>query len=121
MSDDNITKDNQEKQNFFTKHRFGIFISISMVVTSVMVWVSMSIYNNSGAAQLDLSRPGYVSVSSQVTTDGDDYSAYSTSGSLNKAAIDEFLKTYDEQSQKAKDADAFSDDPLNPETLNLTL
>ena len=121
MSDDNTTKDNQEKQNFFTKHRFGIFISISMVVTSVMVWISMSIYNNSGAAQLDLSRPGYVSVSSQVTTDGDDYSAYSTSGNLNKAAIDEFLKTYDEQSQKAKDADAFNDDPLNPETLNLTL
>ena len=110
-----------DESNFFVKHRFGIFISVSMVFTTILVSVSMFLYNSSGAAQLDLSRPGYVSVSSQVTTDGDDYQSYSTNGSLNQTTIDDFLSTYEEQAQKAKDADAFSDDPLNPSDLDLVL
>ena len=76
----------------------------------------MVIYSQSGAAQLDLSRPGYKSVSNQVQID-DTTSVFQASGPVDKSVIEEFTKMYDEQSRKAKSVDAFNGDPLNPEVL----
>lgn len=81
-----------------------------------MTSVSVIIYNSTGAAQLDLSRPGYRSVSGKVEkTDAID--TYSSSGPVNKDTVTEFMKLYDAQAQKAKAVDAFNGDPLNPEVL----
>lgn len=76
----------------------------------------MVIYTQSGAAQLDLSRPGYKSVSNQVQVE-DSTSTFSASGPVDKETFEEFLKLYDEQSEKAKSVDAFNGDPLNPEVV----
>jgi hypothetical protein len=81
-----------------------------------MTTISVIIYNTSGAAQLDLSRPGYQSVSDKVEVT-DNIDTYSASGPVNKDSINAFMKLYDEQASKAKKVDAFNGDPLNPEVL----
>ncbi len=101
---------------FWERHRFTLLLIITVLIAFVLTVVSMTIYNKSGAAQLDLSRPGYRSVSDKIDTDTkiDEYSA---SGTITKDAINGFIKIYDEQAKKAKAVDAFNGDPLNPEVL----
>jgi hypothetical protein len=105
-----------EQLSFWDRHRLSLLLIITVVIALCLTVVSVVIYNVSGAAQLDLSRPGYRSVSDQVDKESkiDEYSA---SGSVNKETIEEFMKLYDTQAAKAKAVDAFNGDPLNPEVL----
>lgn len=106
----------EEMLSYWDRHRFMLLIVITIAIALVLTVISLVIYNVSGSAQLDLSRPGYQSVSDQVDTETKSLD-YSAIGPANKAAVDEFLKLYDEQAAKAKAVDAFSGDPLNPEVL----
>lgn len=106
--------------SFKDRHSFLIFITSSIFISSVIVVISMAMYNGSGAAQLDLSRPGYVSVRSQVTADESEYKVFSSTGPMNKVVINDFKSTYDKQAQKIKSIDAFGGDPLSPEALGIS-
>lgn len=101
---------------FWHEHRLALLLGLTVVIAFVFVTVGMILYTTSGAAQLDLSRPGLKSVSNQVERD-DKIEEYSSSGAVNKETIDEFIKLFDEQAKKAKAVDAFNGDPLNPEVL----
>jgi len=79
----------------------------------------MIMYNSSGAAQLDLSRPGYVDVRSQVVVNEGDFQSYSSTGAINKDSINDFKSLYDKQAQKVKAADAFGGDPLSSDALGI--
>lgn len=105
-----------EEMGFWDKHRLTLLLIITVIIAITLTVVSMTIYNVSGAAQLDLSRPGYKSVSDKVDV-SDKITEYSSFGSVNKDSINEFTKLYDEQATKAKAVDAFNGDPLNPEIL----
>jgi len=113
------TDNTEEELSFKEKHSFLLFISISIILSCFIVVVSMAMYNSSGAAQLDLSRPGYKSVRSQASTNSGDFQNYSSSGSIDKKTIEEFKIIYDKQAQKVKSVDAFGGDPLNPDTLGI--
>lgn len=105
--------------SFWSRHRFFLLVFGTIIVSTILVVISLVIYNVSGAEQLDLSRPDYQSISDQVEreekTDG-----YSVIGSVSNESIDEFIKMFEEQATKAKSVDAFNGDPLNPETLEFT-
>lgn len=102
--------------SFWDTHRLTLLLIIAVLIAVVLTGVSMVLYNISGAAQLDLSRPGYQSVSNQVDKE-EKIDSYSSSGSVNKETIQEFITLYDKQADKAKAVDAFNGDPLNPEVL----
>lgn len=101
---------------FWDEHRFVLLIIGTIIISIILVVVSIAIYNISGSAQLDLSRPGYKSVSNQVERQ-DTVTGYSAFGVINKQTVGEFTKLYDEQAKKAKAVDAFNGDPLNPDVL----
>ena len=103
-----------------SKGRFLLFIAASIVTAFSLVLISMYMYNNSGAAQLDLSRPGYVSVRSQAITDSGDFKNYSNIGAINQSTIDEFQALYAAQAEKTKAVDAFGGDPLSPDALGIS-
>lgn len=103
-----------------SKRRFLIFVSISILVAFVLVLISMYMYNSSGAAQLDLSRPGYVSVRSQAISDDGDFKNYSSTGTIDQSSITEFKTLYASQAQKTKAVDAFGGDPLSPDALGIS-
>lgn len=105
-----------EQLPFWHKHRLSILMIIAVTAALILTVVSVMIYNTSGAAQLDLSRPGYRAVSDKVDKK-QSIDTYSASGPVTKDSIQEFIKLYDRQSEKAKAVDAFNGDPLNPEVL----
>jgi len=109
-----------DKLSFRDKHSFLLFIVVSILIASVVVVISMAMYNGSGAAQLDLSRPGYKSVRSQATTNQDDFQYYPSSGTINKDVTSEFKSLYDKQAKKVEVVDAFGGDPLSPDTLGIS-
>ncbi len=110
------TVEADEVLTFWGKHRFMLLVTVTIVVAIILVSISLFIYNVSGSAQLDLSRPGYQAVSDKVDKT-DPIQEYSGSGPINKTTVDEFTELYDTQAAKAKAVDAFNGDPLNPEVL----
>lgn len=109
-----------EERSFKDKHSFLLFITLSITVACVIVTISMAMYNSSGAAQLDLSRPGYKSVRAQAGKDDGDFQTFSASGPISKDVINDFKTIYTKQAQKIKAVDAFGGDPLNPDALGLS-
>ncbi|MDB5162681.1 MAG: divTM7 [Candidatus Saccharibacteria bacterium] len=111
-----ITFQPDADMTFWDRHRLSLLLIITVLIALTLTVVSMVAYNVSGTAQLDLSRPGYSSVSDKVDRT-DKITEYSAFGSVDKDSIDEFVKLYDAQAVKAKAVDAFNGDPLNPEIL----
>jgi hypothetical protein len=114
-----LATEQAESITFKEKHQFLLFISLSIFVALVIVAISMAMYNGSGAAQLDLSRPGYKSVRSQAGKDDADFQTFPASGSMSKDVISNFEATYDKQAEKIKTVDAFKGDPLSAEALGI--
>lgn len=106
----------EEQLSYWEAHRFMLLIIATLIIAIVLVSVSISIYKISGSAQLDLSRPGYQSVSSKVNR-SDPVTEYSAYGPVNKDTVKAFTTLYDQQALKAKAVDAFNGDPLNPVVL----
>lgn len=113
---DNPTTPEQAEVSKWSQYKLQIMVAGAIVLAIAMTFVSMTIYDLSGAAQLDLSRPGYKAVSDQVDKETaiQEYSAF---GPLTEETIKEFLELYEDQAQKATKVDAFNGDPLNPEVL----
>ena len=105
------------ESSFRSKHRFLLLIALSILIASILVLISMALYNGSGAAQLDLSRPGYKEVRSQAITNDSDFKNYSSTGPINQDSISEFKTLFEQQANKTKSVDAFGGDPLNPDVL----
>lgn len=108
-----------EELTFWDEHRFTLLIIATLIIATILVVISIVIYKVSGSAQLDLSRPGYQSVSDKVdrTDPVTDYSAF---GPVNKNTVKDFTTIYDQQASKAKAVDAFNGDPLNPDVLEFS-
>jgi hypothetical protein len=99
--------------------RLTIFVSIALLANVCLVVVALILYNSSGAAQLDLSRPGYIDVRDQVSTEELEIVNYSSNGRINQQTIAEFKKLLSEQADKVKASGAFAGDPLDETALGL--
>lgn len=108
----------KKKLKKIENYNFIVFISFSIVLSIVLVMISMSIYNSSGAAQLDLSRPGYIDIRSKATTDNS-FKDFPTNGEIDLKVIDQFESQFIKQSSKITSANVFSGDPLSPEALGI--
>lgn len=111
----------KKKSTGHEKYYLPIFMGVSVSLALLLVVVSMTIYDKSGAAQLDLSRPGYVSVRAQSITNDNDFQSFSSTGSIDKKSINEFKKLYDKQAEKVKTFDAFGGDPLSTDSLGISV
>ncbi len=110
---------NSEIKPFYSRHLFGFMIAGSILTAIALVFVSMALYYVSGASQLDLSSPNYVNVRNKI--DNSDGSVqYSNTGKMDSSAISDFKTLFNQKVEKAKSADVFSGDPLNPESLGMT-
>lgn len=105
-------------QGYIAKNRLTLLITGVIAVTFVLVSVAMTIYNSSGAAQLDLSGPGFKDVQKGVQEEKD-VTAYPGSGAFDKAAFDEFTKLYDERVNAIKATNGFDPAAVNNDSFNL--
>ena len=102
-----------------SKYRFLLMIFISIVAAGGLVAISMAMYSSSGAAQLDLSRPGYKDVRDKADKSDDSLTSFSETGTVSQKVIKNFSEQFDTSYQKLKSFDAFGGDPLNPTALGL--
>ena len=90
-----------------------------IAISLLLVSVAMAVYNSSGAAQLDLSGPGFKDVQKKVQEEKDT-SSYQDSGSLDKAAFDDFRKMYDERMKAVTAINGFDPAAASSDSFNLT-
>lgn len=100
------------------QYRFIGMMVGAIAISLFLVGVSMALYNSSGAAQLDLSRPGYQSVRDQVVST-DDFDSFPTSGAIDKETLDQFRQLYSEQASQATSVDAFGGDVMSDKALSI--
>ncbi len=95
-----------------------IFIVASVLIAFSLVVISMALYTSSGASLLDLSRPGYKSVQSEVVNP-DSFEAFSASGAVTKSTLDQFQQIYDKQVKSVSNSIGYNDIPLSDQALGI--
>lgn len=114
MSEDhNLTA---EVQTSWYKTHLIVFIAGSIAIGIFLVIVSMILYSSSGAAQLDLSRPGYKAVQNKVER-SDTFKSFPASGEIDSKSIAEFQKLYAEQVKNVTTVDVFNASVLEDAAL----
>lgn len=103
---------------FWQQYRFFALIALVVTVALFLVSVALSLYNSSGAAQVDLSRPGYESIRDQANQDKNDKSFDST-GTLDEDALKSFDSLYRNRAAKVVGVDSFDAAALSEESLQL--
>ena len=101
------------------RYRLPAFLLGAMLIAIIMVVISMYAYHVSGAAQLDLSRPEYTAVRSQIDASSKANDGFSAQGPVTDEVLEDFLNQYKEQAAKIIEVDAFSGDVLSDEQLGL--
>jgi hypothetical protein len=102
----------------FRRHRFVWLVTGTILIALFLVSVALALYASSGAAQLDLSRPGYNSVRQQAGR-SDAFDGFPTSGALDSAAVDQFRSLYDTQAEKATNVDSFAGNVMGDQVLSI--
>jgi hypothetical protein len=93
----------------------GVTILIALVFTSI----GLVLYNASGTAQLDLSRPDYKGVSELVEKEKPTYVEYPETGPIDESALNQFDELFKKQAENVRSVNPFSGDPLDPDALGL--
>lgn len=117
MTEEELVVDAQHMTGW-EKHRFLVMIGASIVVALMLVAVSMKLYESSGAAQLDLSRPGYEHVNEKVAP-SEVFKGYSAVGEMNERAIEEFRTMYKKRADQATNVDSFGGDVMSDAALGI--
>lgn len=95
-----------------------IFIGGSIVIAIMLVFVSMALYVSSGAAQLDLSRPGYKSVQDQIDRT-DTFQSFPATGAVTDETIEDFIELYMRQTKSVSGTNVYSPEALSEKTLGI--
>lgn len=103
-----------------SKHKLATTLVGVIGTAVILVSVSISVYYRSGAYQLDLSRPEYKSLRSQIDADSKTSDRFESQGEITEEVLDEFLGRYKDKSSRIFEAQAFSNDVLSDQQLGLT-
>ena len=106
-----------EIKRLIEQYRLPAFLMVAVIVAGVLVTISMHVYYASGAAQLDLSRPEYIAVRSQIAVDKKNKKVFDAQGEITDSVLEDFLGQYKQSAAKVLDANAFSVDVLSDEEL----
>lgn len=118
MSEDTDVQEHVEQTRWERRRPLVIFIGGSIVIAILLVMASMALYASSGAAQLDLSRPGYKSVQDQVDR-SDTFKSFPATGVVNDKTLEEFLLLFARQTKSVKSIDAYNPEALSEQALGI--
>jgi hypothetical protein len=93
-------------------------VALALVVAGILVLIGMTLYETSGAAKLDLSRPGYEKVRETVMVDSEE-TEFQPTGRLDRAALEDFKSRYASQRDTMQKLGDFGGDVLSDAALNL--
>lgn len=105
-------------------NQFGIFITLSICIAGGLMGISLWLYNDSGAAQLDLSRPSYQAAREEsakeekAEKEAQTQEDFAADGAVNEETLKQFKEIYKLRLEKVK-ANAFRADPLSDDSLHI--
>lgn len=111
-------RNDAEPMTVWQRHSYLLLVALVIVLSCIMVVIGMYVYNTSGAAQVDLSRPGYQSVQREATRDSTDDS-YPSSGKLDAAAFSSFNEMYSDHARQVVGVDSFDPTALDSTAAQL--
>ncbi len=117
MSEDDLNGDSQPLTRW-EQHRFMLLVGGTIMIALFLVGVALALYASSGAAQLDLSRPGYQSVRDQAVQTGK-FDEFPSTGQLDREAIGQFRSLFDKQVEQVTGVDSFGGSPMSDQTLSI--
>ncbi len=100
------------------KNRFIVLIVGSISISLLLVLIALGLYGWSGAAQVDLSRPGYSGVRGKVS-EAQEPTAFPSSGPIAQDVLNDFEKLYDKTASQVTSVDAFEGEPLSNAALRI--
>ncbi|MCL2451758.1 hypothetical protein FWD20_02700 [Candidatus Saccharibacteria bacterium] len=100
-------------------HQWPVFIAAALVLALALTGVSLWLYKVSGAAKLDLSRPGYEKVREDVKDYDEGTKPFSPTGNLDAAAIADFRARYEKIKARLDQMNSYDDAVLSDENLGL--
>lgn len=95
----------------FQRHKFFVLVGGTIAISLILVCVALTLYVSNGTEQLDLSRPGYQSISKKAAAKKD-FDSFSSEGPLDKSVANDFSRLYDTEAKRLTDAKSFSGDPI---------
>lgn len=114
-----IEDQHDERRTYrLAKNKLVVLIIGATATSFVLVLVAMSIYWMSGAAQVDLSRPGFSAVREQAANNETDR-PFESNGEITDKVLDDFEKRYKEKSQRVLDARVFNPSVMSDKTLRI--
>lgn len=100
------------------RHRITYGIGFALLISMLLTAVGMALYVSSGASRLDLSRPGYEAVRSEVSqSEGE--TDFSSSGPMNSAVANDFQKRYTARRETLNKLDTFGTNALDDTELQI--
>ena len=108
----------EPKLNRWEQHRFLGLVIGSIIVALLLTAVSLKLYASSGAAQLDLSRPGYEQVAEKKTK-STVFEGFPSSGPINEETLKQFQELYKKRADQATKVDSFGGDVMNDAALSI--
>ena len=117
MSDDDGITTGERIPGLMAEHRLTILICLSIAIALVFTAVGLTLYNTSGTAQLDLSRPGFEGIDKQIKSHKADAVEYPAMGPINEETLLQFDALYKKQLENVTSVNAFGGDPMAPDAL----
>jgi len=99
-------------------HQFACFITLCVVIAGAMTVISLELYRRSGAMKLDMSRPGYEKVRTEVEKSSDDQ-PYDSSGALTDEALQDFENRVKKYQDELDNLGQYDNSIISDESLNL--
>lgn len=98
---------------------FSLMLIIVIGVSAIFVYLAMYMYDKSGTAQLDLSRPEYASVRTKVNSK-ESTKPFEVKKNITADDLDRFEKRYQEASKQASEYhNSFAIDEIGDEKLGI--
>lgn len=106
-------------RQYIAQRKLPVFIAGAIGIAVVMVLISMKIYYASDAFRLDLSRPEHVSIREKIDRAPASSDGFAADGDVSVEVLDDFLRQYKKESEKATKVPVFGNDVLSNKQLGL--
>ncbi len=103
-------------KHIIKEYRLAASIFAAIVIVLLMTALSISLYIRDGTSRLDLSRPGYEGVRSQVEKT-ESFPAFSSNGPVDAVSVKEFQDLYKRQIDKLNHFSTFQEKTLEDNQL----
>jgi hypothetical protein len=108
------------KTGFINRYRFRTMLAIAISITLMLTIINVSLYNITGTAKLDLSRPGYEAARKKINSSKEfDTYSFSSNDPLSQDTIKKYLYHYDKHLKRTQAYDRYDVSVMDDANLGL--